>query len=85
MLTAQHQQLYELWKKAGLVKGKNTPESSRALEARLATLEANTYNISSESFFADEKPKANLNRKRNNTRQSHNGQGHRKVTVSLVS
>ena len=29
---AQHQQLYELWKKAGLIKGKKTPESSRALE-----------------------------------------------------
>ena len=31
MLMAQCQQLYELWKKAGLIKDKKTPECSRAL------------------------------------------------------
>ena len=31
MLTSEDQQLYELWKKAGLIKGKKTPESSKAL------------------------------------------------------
>ena len=39
MLTAQHQQSYELKKKARLIKGKKTPESSRALQARVAMLE----------------------------------------------
>ena len=77
MLVAQSQQLYELWKKAGLIKGKKTPESSRALAARVATLEVKTYNSSDESLFADETPKANnrnnptLDRKGNSTRQSH--------------
>ena len=33
----QHQQLYKLWKKTGLIKGKKTPESGRALEARVAS------------------------------------------------
>ena len=33
MSTAQHQQLYELQKKARLIKGKKTPESGKALEA----------------------------------------------------
>ena len=27
MPSAQHQQLYELWKKAGLIKGKKNPEA----------------------------------------------------------
>ena len=35
MSIAKHKVLYKLWKKAGLVKGKKTPESSRALEARV--------------------------------------------------
>ena len=77
MLMAQHQQLYKLWKKAGLFKGKKTPESGRALEATVAMLEAKTDNSNNESLFADEKPKANnrynpaLDRKGNGTRQSH--------------
>ena len=77
MSAMQHHQLDELQKKARLVKGKKTPESSRALEARVAALEAKTENSSNESLFADEKPKANnrnnaaLNRKGNNIRQSH--------------
>ena len=62
MSVAQCQQLCELRKKAGLIKGKKTPESSRALEARVATLEVKTDNSSKESLFADEKPKAD-NRK----------------------
>ena len=53
------------------------PESSRALEARVAMLEEKTDNSSDEGLFADEKPKANnrnnpaLDRKGNDTRQSH--------------
>ena len=53
MSTAQHQQLYELWKKARIIKGKKTPESSRALEARVAPLKANKENSSNESLFTD--------------------------------
>ena len=67
---------YELWKKAGCTKVKKTPERSRALEARMAMLEAKTDNSSNESLFLDEKPKANnrnnqsLDRKGYDTRQS---------------
>ena len=72
----QRQQLYELQKKARLIKGKKTQENSRSLKAGVAMLEAKTDNSSDESFFADEKPKANnrsnpaFNRKGNGTRQS---------------
>ena len=74
---AQCQQLYELRKKARLMKGKKITESSRALEARVAVLEAKTDNSRNESLFADKKPKANnrnnpaFDRKGNDTRQSH--------------
>ena len=74
---AQHQQLYELRKNAGLVKGKKTPESRRALEARVAVLEAKTYNSSDESLIPNEKLKTSnrnnldLDKKGNGTRQSH--------------
>ena len=77
MSAAQCQQLCELQKKAGLIKGKKTPERNRALEARVAMLELKTENTSNESLFADEKPKANnrnnptLDRKGNGTRQSY--------------
>ena len=77
MLTAQCHQLHELQKKAELIKGKKTPESSRALEARVAMLEAKTENSSNESVFKDKKPKANnrtnpaLDRKGSRTRQGH--------------
>ena len=76
MLTKQCQQLYILQKKAGLIKGTKTQESSRALEAREATLEAKTDIRSNENLFLDEKPKANnrnnlaLDRKGSRTRQS---------------
>ena len=76
MSAAQHQQLYELQNKANLIKGKKTPESSRALEARVAMLEAKTGKSSNESLFTDAKPMANnrnnpaLERKGNGTRQS---------------
>ena len=76
MFEAQCQQLYELQKKAELIKGKKTQESSRALEARVAMLQANSDNSSNESLFADKNPKANngnnpaLDRKGNGTRQS---------------
>ena len=46
MSMVQCQQLYELHKKAGLIKGKKTPESSRVLESRVATLVENTDNSS---------------------------------------
>ena len=75
MLKAQHQQLYELQKKARLIKGKKTPESSRALEARVEMIEAKTENSNDESSFTDvEKPEANnrsnpaLDRKGSGTR-----------------
>ena len=52
-------QLFKLQKKAGLIKGKNTPESSRVLEARVATLEEKSENSSNDSLFIDIiKPKA---------------------------
>ena len=53
MSTAQHLQLYELQRKALLIMSKKTPESSRVLEARVATLEAKIENSSNESFFAN--------------------------------
>ena len=73
----QCQQLYELQKKVKLIKGKNTPESSRALEAKVSVLEAKSDNSSNESLSLDEKPKANYrnnpahDRKGSRTRQSH--------------
>ena len=69
--------MYELQKRAGLIKGEKTTESSRALEARVAVLEAKSENSSNESLFADVKPTAcnrdnpALDRKVNGTRQSH--------------
>ena len=60
MSMAQHKHLYELLMKAGLIKCRETPESSRALEARVAMLKAEIENSSNESLFADvEKLKAN--------------------------
>ena len=74
----QHQQLYELWKRAMLIKGKKTQESNRALEARVAMVEAKSENSSNESLFADiHNPKLSnrsspaLDREGNGTRQSH--------------
>ena len=58
MSAAQCQQLCELPKKAGLIKGRKTPESSTALEARVAGLEAKSENSSNESLFTDMKPTA---------------------------
>ena len=75
MSSAQCKQLYELWKKAGLIKHKKTPESNRAFKARVATLEAKTDKSSDESLFEDEKLKANnrnnpaLDRKGNSIRK----------------
>ena len=51
MSMAQCQQLYELRKKARLIKGKKTPESGRALEARVTTLKVKTDNSNNESLF----------------------------------
>ena len=58
MSMAQHQELYKLWKKAILLKGKKTPESSNALENRVAMLEAKTGNVSNESLFPGKQIKA---------------------------
>ena len=48
---AQCQQLYELWKKAELLKGKKTLESSRALEARVAMLKAKTDIVAMRAYL----------------------------------
>ena len=78
MWMTQCQQLHELQKKAGLIKHEKSPESSKAFEARVATVEAKSENSSNESLFADvKKPKANkrnnpaFDRKGSSTRQSH--------------
>ena len=57
MTTAQQQQLNDLQKKSELIRGKKTPKSNRALEARVASLEAEIDNSGNESLFADKKPK----------------------------
>ena len=71
---AQQQQLHELWHKAGLLKGKNIPEISKALDATVAALEAKADNSINESLFADEKPKSN---NRNNSAVDIKGSGTR--------
>ena len=48
---AQHQQLHELWKKAGLIKGKKTQESNRALKARMAALEAKQRTVAMKTYL----------------------------------
>ena len=79
MSMVQCHQLHELQKKAGLIKGKKTPESSRALEARVAMLETKTDNSSNESLFIDEKPKAY---NRNNPALDRKGNGTRADMIS---
>ena len=59
-------------KKARLVKGKKTPESGRALEARVAMLEVKTDHSINDSLFPDKKPKAS---KRNNSALDRKGNG----------
>ena len=77
MSMAQCQQLHELQKKAGLIMGKNTPESSNTIEATVALLEEKTDDSSNESLLANEMPKVNkkhnpvLDRKGSDTSQSH--------------
>ena len=77
MLMAQQQQLYELWCKALLLKGKNIQECSKALEARVAIEEVKTDSSSNENLFPDEKLKAKnrnnpvLDKKGIGTRQSY--------------
>ena len=78
MSVVQCQQLYDFQKKARLIKGKKTPESSRALEARVAVLEVKFKNSSIKSLFANiDKPSGSnrsnpsLDRNGNSTRQSH--------------
>ena len=50
MLMAQQQQLYEFQCKAGLLKGKKTPDGNKVLETRVAAIEAKTGKISDKSF-----------------------------------
>ena len=57
--TAQKQQLYELQKKTWLIKIEKTPESSKALEARVTAIEAKPESSSNENIFPDEKHRAN--------------------------
>ena len=77
MFTEKSQQLYELQKKAQLIEGKKTSESSRTLEARVVMLQAIIKNNSDERLFTDERPKADirnnpaLDRKGSKTRHSH--------------
>ena len=47
--------MYELQCKTGLLKGRNTTQSSKVLVARVAMLEAKTDNSSHESLLLDEK------------------------------
>ena len=54
---AKHQQLYELWKKSKLMKGKKRPESSRALEARMAALEAKQTTVATRAYLQTKSPK----------------------------
>ena len=66
----------ELQQKAGLLKDKKTPASSKALVSRVAILKVKTENSGNESLFPDEKHTANnrnnpaLARKGSRTRQS---------------
>ena len=67
--------MYELQEKAGLMKDKKIPESSRGSEARVAVLETKSESSSNESLFTDiDKPKPSnrnnpaLDRKGNSTR-----------------
>ena len=78
MSLTQHQQLYELQKCAVLIRGKKTPESRRASEARVAMFEAKLEHSNNENLFMDiDKPKPSkrsspaLDRKGNSTRQDH--------------
>ena len=64
MPMAKHQNLYELQKKVGLIKGKKTPEGGRAFEARMVMLETKTDSSRDESLLPDD-------RRGSRTRQCH--------------
>ena len=57
---AHEKLLYNLQHKAGLIKSKRTLDTNKALEARVATVEAKTDCCNNESLFTKEKPKANI-------------------------
>ena len=57
MLMAQHQQLYNFQKKAVLIKGKKTPKRSRALETRVAMLEAKQMATAMRAYSQTKSPK----------------------------
>ena len=56
MMTAQQQNLYVLQCKAGILNGKKTPESSKALEVRVAMLQAKQKTISMRTFWRMKSP-----------------------------
>ena len=47
----KRQQLYQLWHKAGLVKGKKTTESSKALDAIKAMFEAKQITVAIRAYI----------------------------------
>ena len=57
MSMVQHQQLYELQKKARLVKGKKTSESSRALEAIVAVYGVKETIVAMRDYLQKKSPK----------------------------
>ena len=90
----QHQQLYKLWKKTGLIKGKKTPESGRALEARVASFRQKQTIVAMRAYLQMKLPKlitgiiqplTKRETAQDRAMQTLDGQGHRKGTVSLLS
>ena len=57
MSMAQHQQLHEIWKKAGLIKDKKTQKTSRALKARAAMLEEKQTTVAIRASLQMKSPK----------------------------
>ena len=57
MSPAQQQQLYELQHKAKLLKGKDIPESIKALEARVITLEVKKILVAMRDYLKMNSPK----------------------------
>ena len=57
MSMAQQQQLHELCKKAGLVKGQKNPESSKALETGVTMLETKKKTVAMRPYLQMKSPK----------------------------
>ena len=83
---AQHKQLYELWKKAWLIKGKKTPESDRALEVRkIVVMRAYSQMKSPKLITEIIQPLTERETAPERAMQTIDSQGCHKGTVSLVS